>query len=280
MELSGYLPSDSLKSFATVRAGTVSRDTTAIASGEPAAFADDLLAALDALSHLSDGKASFDGSKWHLRGDIAGTADGDAAIAALKKGSKGGALWDSSLAGYPPPPSSSERAPAEQLASGPRYHLAHTIVRSELRRSIIIRSSVQRGRRPRIVGELRRAASSSAATEPSSSEPPAQDRDIAPTALEAIPPMPGTLVFEATLKSGRADRAQGIGACRRDRRLFRRRRGQRENRWIGACIGAARRLHCQRHDGAAGAGRTQRGPPRLRRHALVAAGQGRAIGQG
>ncbi len=76
IDLSGYLPSEALQSFSTVRAGTIGRDTTSIASGEPAGFSDDLLAGLDALSHLTGGKAAFDGSRWVLSGDAASQEQG------------------------------------------------------------------------------------------------------------------------------------------------------------------------------------------------------------
>jgi outer membrane protein OmpA-like peptidoglycan-associated protein len=118
VDLAGYLPNAALQAFSAVRAINVGRDTTAIASGEPAGFADDLLAALDALTHITDGKAAFDGSRWVLTGTVASQEQGEAAIAALARGSRNGSLWTSALAGYAPPapvaePSSEAQPTAE-----------------------------------------------------------------------------------------------------------------------------------------------------------------------
>ncbi|MEO8756231.1 MAG: OmpA family protein [Devosia sp.] len=191
VELAGYLPNESLKNFAAVRAGSISRDTTAVASGEPSGFAEDVLAGLDALTHMANGKASFDGSKWHLSGDIATAADGDAAVAALHKGSKNGASWDSQLTGPPPAPSSSE--PSSEMSS----MLAPDI--TSLTPSSASSASSSESSEPSA------EASSSepiASVEPSSSEPPTADREIVPETLEMFLPMPGALVFEASLKAG------------------------------------------------------------------------------
>src|SRR5690606_21687475 len=117
-------PNEALQAFAAVHAGTVGRDTTAIASGEPAGFAADLLAGLDALAHLADGRAAYDGSRWVLTGTAASQRQGEAAVAALTTGSRQGALWTSAIAGYQPPapvaeepPGSSEPPPSSQPSS-------------------------------------------------------------------------------------------------------------------------------------------------------------------
>lgn len=181
IELSGYLPSQSLKNFAAVRAGNVSRDTTVVASGEPAGFSDDVLAGLDALSHLIDGKAMFDGSKWHLTGDIAVAADGDAAIAALKAGSKNGALWDSTITGYPPPSaSSSEPSVAPDVTSlAPPSSEPSSAPAAE----------------PSSSSSAAEPQASAPPSAPASSEEPVATREVTPTAL--VPQMPETLVFDA-----------------------------------------------------------------------------------
>jgi outer membrane protein OmpA-like peptidoglycan-associated protein len=179
IELSGYLPSQSLKAFAAVRAGNVSRDTTAVASGEPAGFSDDVLAGLAALQHLTSGKAAYDGSKWHLSGEIAAPADGDAAMAALNAGSRGGALWDTSIAGYPPlAAASSEASSAPDVTSLPPPS------------SEAPPSSSEEPALP-----IPTETSSSAPVEQSSSMEPTSGGDVTPTAL--VPQMPEALVFDA-----------------------------------------------------------------------------------
>ncbi len=123
IELSGYVPTEALKAFAAVHAGTVRRDATAVASGEPAGFAEDLLAGLDALAQMSQGRAAFDGSRWVLTGSVDSQAKGEAAVAALAGGNREGAMWTSVLDGYAPPapavaePSSSEPPPTQEPRS-------------------------------------------------------------------------------------------------------------------------------------------------------------------
>jgi len=214
VELSGYLPSDSLKSFAAVRAGTVSRDSTAIASGEPAGFADDLLAGLDALSHLSQGKAAFDGSAWHLTGSVASAADGDAAMAALTKGSKSGGLWDHALIGYPAAAPTSAPSTEPLASSTPDItSLAPASEASSTEPSVSSEASSSESAASEPTSSSSEEASSASAPEMSSSEAPAseavvesysssEDREIAPTTLTALPPIPNTLVFEANRKAG------------------------------------------------------------------------------
>ncbi|MEQ1899131.1 MAG: OmpA family protein [Devosia sp.] len=97
VDLSGYLPSDSLKSFVEVRAGEIGRNSVAIASGEPSGFSDDVLAGLDALAHAVTGKASFDGSQWTFSGLVETDTDAAAATASLLAGSQSGAHWQKSI---------------------------------------------------------------------------------------------------------------------------------------------------------------------------------------
>ncbi len=130
VELSGYLTNDALKKFVAIRAGRISRDTTELASGEPAGFADDVLAGLEALSHLTSGKASFDGSKWTLTGLPNTADDANAALGSLALASQGGSKWEKALsaptlapvAETPPPaeePAVPEAAPATAEAEPP-----------------------------------------------------------------------------------------------------------------------------------------------------------------
>jgi outer membrane protein OmpA-like peptidoglycan-associated protein len=123
IELSGYVPSDELRVAAAAHAGTVARDTTTIASGDPPGFADDLLAGLDALARLRSGRAAYDGSKWHLTGSAASPAEAEAAVATLGRGSRGGALWDHQIDGLADTDSSASVASAEQ-APGPASAVA------------------------------------------------------------------------------------------------------------------------------------------------------------
>ena len=229
VELSGYLPSESLKGFAAARAGTVSRDATAIASGEPAGFSDDLLAGLDALSHLTEGRAAFDGSAWRLSGTVATAADGDAALAALKAGSKGGALWTTALANYPPAPSSAASAEPSASSMPDVTSLPPASSSSEPPLAVSSAPPASSAEPEPAASELPASSaepasasveepSSSASSEPASSSPEAssvapsssapassssaESRAIAPTTLTAVQPMPETLLFEASRTAG------------------------------------------------------------------------------
>ena len=241
IELSGYLPSDSMKSVVAAHAGNISRDTTAVASGEPTGFSADLLAGLDALTHLTDGKAAFDGSKWVLTGDIASTDQGDAALHALAAGTNNGALWQTMIAGYPPAtvaPSSSEEAsaasssiatpdvttlaplaPSVAPSSSEPSSSAETPSSSEPassseQPSLALPSSAapvaaSSSEAPPVV------SSSEAPPVASSSEAPpsaSSSEELAPQAraIDVVPAMPDTLVFEASHVNGAPITLQGI----------------------------------------------------------------------
>lgn len=211
VELSGYLPSETLKRVSAVRAGTVSRDTTAIASGEPSGFADDLLAGLDALGHLTTGKTSFDGSKWSLTGIAPTQEDAQAAIDALGTSTRHGALWDKTITGFAPPlaseaPSSSEPVQAQPSAepSSAEEPMSMAQPSSEAPSSEMAPSSQEMREPPPI------SSSSEPAADASSSEPP---RDVAPTGLDIVPPMPAQLVFSATRdRSGKTELSGAVPA--------------------------------------------------------------------
>ncbi len=206
VDLSGYLPSKALQDLAATRAVTVGRDTTAIASGEPAGFDEDLAAGLDALTHVSEGKAAFDGSRWVLTGTVATQQDGELAVAALTRGSRQGSLWTSALGGYTPPapvvaePSSSE-PPAEPSSAEP---------------AII---SIEPPSQPSAVEQLSSEPPSEAvlpepsssepvSSEVSSAEPPADELSSAEAAPEedrsliVVDPLPARFVFEASKEGG------------------------------------------------------------------------------
>ncbi len=131
IDLAGYLPSEALQSATADRALNVGRDTTAIASGEPAGFADDVVAALDALSHLTDGKAAFDGSAWTLTGTAAAQEQGEAALAALRKGSRAGALWTATIAGYTPRPAVAEEPSSSEPVASSEQSSEESAISSE-----------------------------------------------------------------------------------------------------------------------------------------------------
>jgi outer membrane protein OmpA-like peptidoglycan-associated protein len=216
VDLSGYLPNEALQSFAAVRAINVGRDTTAIASGEPAGFAEDVLAGLDALTHLTDGKAAFDGSSWVLTGTAASQEQGATAVAALTKGSRQGSLWTSAIGGYlPPAPASSEQPSSSELppSSEPSSE-EPTIISlappseqpSEL--SLEPVSSEPASSEPVSSEPMSSEPSSEPSVEPSSEQPaseqpssqePAAEED---RSLTVVDPLPARFVFEANKDAG------------------------------------------------------------------------------
>jgi outer membrane protein OmpA-like peptidoglycan-associated protein len=215
VDLAGYLPNGPLQAFSAVRAVNVGRDTTAIASGEPAGFADDLLAALDALSHLTDGKAAFDGSRWILTGTVASQQQGEAAVAALTRGSRNGSLWTSALAGYLPPapvveqPSSEEPPPSSELSSEPAPEPSseaplapsEPVAESSEPASVEPLSSEPASSEPVPAEPL--SSEPASAEPPIESEPPSEvSRSEEPVAedersLIVVDPLPARFVFEA-----------------------------------------------------------------------------------
>ena len=208
VDLSGYVPNDALKAFAAVRAGDAGRDTTAIASGEPAGFAEDLLAALDALARVSEGKAAFDGSRWVLTGTVASQADGEAAVAALSKGSRQGSLWTSALAGYTPPPapvvaepSSSEPPPSSEPSSEEpsSEEPAITSIAPPSEQPSVELMVSEPSSEP-VPSEEPSVEPLSA--EPSSEEPVAQEPVEEDRSLTVVDPLPAQFIFEASKDGG------------------------------------------------------------------------------
>ena len=205
IELTGYVPDVALKSEAAAAAGAVGRDSMTIASGDPAGFAEDLRAGLAALTHLRNGRAAYDGSKWSLTGDVASEADGYAAIAALAKGSRGGALWSNLLTGYPAAASSepSSASPASSALSS-----APDVLSLEASSAESSAASSSSSEMPSSEPATEPPSSAPSSDQPASevdavsSEAEQQNREIAPTNLEILPPMPGNLVFSATKEQG------------------------------------------------------------------------------
>ena len=181
VDLAGYLPNQALQAFSAVRAINPGRDTTAIASGEPSGFADDLLAGLEALTHVTDGKAAFDGSRWVLTGTVASQEQGEAAIAALIKGSRNGSQWTSALSGYQLPapevsssssePSSSTESSSEAPVSSAESSSETQPVSSEVAAS----SSSEPSSEPSAEPSSSEPSSELLSSEPSSSEPPSSE---------------------------------------------------------------------------------------------------------
>src|SRR5690606_31806375 len=68
VSLAGYVPTEELKRFIVVRAGAVAGDTTEVASGEPAGFATDVLAGLEALGNLATGTVTYADGVWTIAG--------------------------------------------------------------------------------------------------------------------------------------------------------------------------------------------------------------------
>ncbi len=231
IELSGHVPTEALKAFAAVHAGTVTRDATAIASGEPAGFAEDLLAGLDALAQMSQGRAAFDGSRWVLTGSAASRAKGEAAVAALAGGSRQGAMWTSVLDGYTPPapavaePSSSEplspseppseepqsdaivslEPPAEQpsaelIVSGPSAEPVPPASPSEDPSAEPVGTEAVAAEEPVQTDEpsVEPLQAEEAVTEPAPAEPVAD----ADRSLTIVDPLPSRFVFEAGKENG------------------------------------------------------------------------------
>ena len=102
--LSGYVMSEELRRFVAVRAGEITSDTTALGSGEPDGFLADVLAGLEALSHLQSGSVTFDGTSFSLVGVPATTQDRAAALLALQSATAAGAGWSTNLAEPVAPP--------------------------------------------------------------------------------------------------------------------------------------------------------------------------------
>lgn len=230
VDMTGYLPSEALQSFAAVRAINVGRDSTAIASGEPAGFADDVLAGLDALSHLTEGKAAFDGSRWVLTGTAASQEQGEATVAALLKGSRNGSAWTSAITGYtpttlaleqpssaePPPssePLSEEPAPSSELVSSEPMpsEASSEPASSEPSSEPLPSSSEPVSSEPSVEASSEPASSEPVSAEPSSEpsiEPSAETSSEEPVAeepdrgLTVVDPLPARFLFEALKEGG------------------------------------------------------------------------------
>jgi outer membrane protein OmpA-like peptidoglycan-associated protein len=115
--LAGLVPAQALQRFVAVRAGDGAIDQTTVDPTAPAGFADDMLAAMDALSALSEGAVRFDGSQWSIEGTLAtvtASATVDAALAAATTPSE---VWQLTLLSPPPEAVAAEEPVAEEPAT-------------------------------------------------------------------------------------------------------------------------------------------------------------------
>ena len=208
VDLSGYVPDVALQAFARGQVASIGRDTTAIASGEPAGFADDLRAGLAALAHLSEGRAAFDGSRWVLSGTAASQQDGEAAVAALAKGSRQGALWTSTLDGYAPSAAAAEPGgeplpSAEPSSEEPAITSIAPPTDAPSAELILSQPSTEpSSEEPVASGPLPSAAPASeepVVAKPSPEQPLADADD---RALTVVDPLPARFRFEANKEGG------------------------------------------------------------------------------
>lgn len=199
IDLAGYLPDDTLKAGVTAKVARLGRDTVEIASGEPAGFAEDVAAGLDALSHLTEGRAAFDGSSWILTGTAASQQQGAAAVAALLKGSRQGSSWTSAISGYIAPLSaepSSSSEPSSSLVSSEPSSSEPTSVPSSAMSSSEPASS--------------ESSSSVSSVEPPSSEPVATEEPAEDRSLIVVDPLPARFTFEASKEGGQPIVLRGV----------------------------------------------------------------------
>ena len=111
--LAGLIPADALQRFVAVRAGAGAVDQTTVDPTAPAGFADDVLAAMDALAALSEGSVRFDGTQWSIEGTLGAVADSAAIDAALAAATTPADAWQLTLL---TPPPAEEPAAAEEPA--------------------------------------------------------------------------------------------------------------------------------------------------------------------
>lgn len=114
--LTGAVPADALKRFLGVRAGDKVVDQLELNPAAPNGFIEDVVAAIDALSALSQGSATFDGSAWHIAGQKR-EINGDEVVAvALATATTPAERWNLALT---EPEPVVESAPVEPVAAAP-----------------------------------------------------------------------------------------------------------------------------------------------------------------
>ncbi|WP_421760291.1 OmpA family protein [Devosia sp.] len=95
--LSGYVPTETLRSALAAQAGKVSEDRSLVGSGEPEGFAADVSAGLAALTKLVSGEVHYDGRAWSVSGQPGTEADAKAVKDAISAASDRGASWQLAL---------------------------------------------------------------------------------------------------------------------------------------------------------------------------------------
>lgn len=95
--LSGHLLSEDLRNIVLIKAGDGAIDKTVLATGEPFGFVADLLAGLDGLALLEEGRLAFDGTRWSLSGRAPSAERRDAIEAVLDNGARRLAGWDRAI---------------------------------------------------------------------------------------------------------------------------------------------------------------------------------------
>ena len=100
--LTGLVPAEALQRFVAVRAGDGTVDETTIDPTAPAGFADDVLAAIEALSVITDGSVRFDGTQWTIEGTLRDVAASSAIDAAIATAATPANAWQLALLSPPP----------------------------------------------------------------------------------------------------------------------------------------------------------------------------------
>lgn len=100
--LTGLIPANALQRFVAVRAGDGVVDETTVDPTAPTGFANDVLAAIDALAALSEGSVRFDGIQWSIEGTLGVVADSTAIDAALASATTPAEAWQLTLLSPPP----------------------------------------------------------------------------------------------------------------------------------------------------------------------------------
>ncbi len=95
----GYVPARALQKYQEIRAGKSGTDDTKLAKGAPEDFVPHVMAALDILDQLAEGKVTFGARKWNAVG-VAKSAEARSAAQAVIGADD---AWTASIA-LPPPP--------------------------------------------------------------------------------------------------------------------------------------------------------------------------------
>ena len=117
--ISGYIPSDTLRTALARIAGSAVIDKTLVGSGEPAGFAQDAQAGLAALLRLQSGELRYDGAGWSISGQPKTVAEVEAVQSAISAMSDGGDGWTQALAAPLQPATTADPATVETAPEAP-----------------------------------------------------------------------------------------------------------------------------------------------------------------